>query len=202
MPKTLAPLFLLALLLTGCEDRATGPETNAPDGARASSGQPEPAKEPEADGDFTIVDAAGIKALREQTAAQGKVLVIDCWATWCGSCLQMFPKLHHAMDQRGDKVRLVSLCYDENAPGGKDFVDQARQYILAQHATKDAHLAIGGDAKEGLPAALGGSWSDGVLPAVFVYGLDGQLVYEMLQTEGSTDAWVNRIAAEVDQAAN
>lgn len=206
MPKPIRHLTLLsaALLFTGCGDESSDPTADpaSADNPATQAGQAEQAETGEpAEQTFEVLDAAGIKALREQAADRDQVLVIDVWATWCPSCVAMFPKLHAAMDERGDKVKLVSLCYDENSPNGPDFVAKAKEFITAHHAWDGAYLAASGDAKQDLPAAMGGSWDDGVLPAVFVYGPDGALVHEMLETEGDVDQWVAGIGSAVDRAA-
>lgn len=210
MPKPIRDLTLLsaALLFTGCGDESTKQTPDAASGdttptqAEADEQATHEQEAEPTEQKFEVLDAAGIKALREQAADRDQVLVIDVWATWCPSCVAMFPKLHAAMKERGDKVKLVSLCYDENSPNGPDFVAKAKEFITAHHAWDGAYLAASGEAKDELPAAMGGSWDDGVLPAVFVYGPDGALVHEMLATEGDVDQWVAGIGSAVDQAAS
>ena len=144
-----------------------------------------------------VVDAEAITTLRKEAVDAGKVLVIDCWATWCGSCVAMFPHLHKAMKERGDSVMLVSLTFDE----GEDLTQKAAEFLTRQDAWEGAlQAAEGSDAKNAIAAALSENWDGGVLPAVFVYKPDGTLSYEMLETRGEVPDWVNGIAAAVDAA--
>ena len=165
------------LLLPGCgeAEQVTGPEIR----------------------EIPVVDADAVTELRKQAAAEGKVLVIDCWATWCSSCVAMFPKLHEAMQERGDDVMLVTLNYDE----GADAVKKAGAFLTEQHAWDNAYItAEGFDAKDAITTALSDTWDGGALPAVFVYKPDGSSAYEMLETRGEVQDWVAGIASAVDEA--
>ncbi|MFY9328739.1 MAG: TlpA disulfide reductase family protein [Georgfuchsia sp.] len=47
---------------------------------------------------------------------QGKVLVVNFWATWCPPCLEEMPELSRAQDQYGpDGVQFVGIAIDETA---------------------------------------------------------------------------------------
>jgi thiol-disulfide isomerase/thioredoxin len=142
-----------------------------------------------------MIDAAGLTELRQHTAEEGKVLVVDCWATWCGSCVLMFPHLHQAIKERGEGVVLVSLSFDE----GGDLPEKAASFLEKQKATENAYRAAeGSDAKDAVADALSDSWDGGVLPAVFVYAPDGGVALEFTETRGDVEDWVAEIAAAVD----
>ena len=176
-------LACLALLISGCGQEPKQEQEQDVHG---------PAKRP-----LPIADAEAITTLRQQAVAQGKVLVIDCWATWCSSCVAMFPHLHEAMMQRREEVLLISLCYDE----GESSIDKASAFLTQQHAWDNAHRAAeGADAKDAIAKALGEQWDGGALPAVFVYKPDGTLVYELLETRGEVQDWVDEITQAVDAA--
>lgn len=181
-------LLFCVMLLVGCA------ESDTPETAPSQSGVVPPAG-----WELVEIDAEAFTALREQAKADGVVLVVDGWATWCDSCVAMFPLLHQEIKAKGDKVRLVSLCFDE----GDDYIAKAMAYLITQQAWQDAYLAApGADAKETLAEATSTQegWGGGVLPAVFVYRPDGTLAYEMLQTEGNPKDWVQQIGAAVDRA--
>lgn len=197
-PLVTALLALAVLSFPACDQRAPQapqPQASTPDATAATTGSEmaSPINRPK----HAILDHEAFLALREQTASQGKVLVVDCWATWCDSCIKIFPLLHDAMKERGDDVRLISLCYDE----GEDFVKQAGAFLSRHKAWEDAYLVKAGpEAKDALAFAASENWGGGALPAVFVYGKDGELAYEMLQTQGDPTDWVNRISTAVDEA--
>ncbi|MEM6260116.1 MAG: thioredoxin domain-containing protein [Planctomycetota bacterium] len=180
MPKPISILVCLlsaALLQPGCDEE------------EAVETDPEPTME------ITVLDAEGITKLREQVVADGKVLVIDCWATWCGSCVEMFPHLHKAIKERGAGVVLASLSYDE----GEASVVKAGAFLTEQGAWDNAYIATeGSDARDAIAKALSPNWDGGALPAVFVYAPDGSVALEFTETRGDVQDWVKKITSAVD----
>lgn len=192
-PLYLTALMCALLLFYGCGEAQSDrlipdPEAAGPDPVNPHTKAPEHA----------ILDAAGVAALRQRYAGEGKVLVVDCWATWCGSCVAMFPRLHEVVAEQGDKAVLVTLSFDE----GEDYIRKAGAFLAGHDATGNAYLAAAGEeAKAAIAGALSEQWAGGTLPAVFVFGPDGSRVYEMLQTEGDVQDWVAGIMAAVEKAA-
>lgn len=177
---TIVLLLTTALLLAGCQEEAqnqpTVPETPY----------------------IPVLDAEGIAELRKQASDADKVLVIDCWATWCSSCVAMFPHLHEEIKKRGDGAILASLSFDE---GGDEMLHQVAAFLDKQDAWNHAYRAAeGSDAKDAIVKALSGNWDGGALPAVFVYKPDGTTAYELLETRGEVQDWVDEITQAVDQA--
>lgn len=190
-PIRFVALLTAVMLLMGCGD------SDAAD-PKGQGADPLDLPAPPDDWSLTVIDAQGLTALREQTAAKGQVLVVYFWASRCEPCVAMIPKLHAALDERSEQVRLVSLSVDE----GQVAQTQAHAHLIAHQAWADAHVAqAGAQAKEALAAAASTDWDGGSLPAVFVYGPDGQLVHQLLETRGQPADWVAAIVSAVDEAA-
>jgi thiol-disulfide isomerase/thioredoxin len=212
------PLLLVlvtaAALLMGCGESGSDVDTTPPTDANQAtapedqSSTPDKRDEPglststdEGSGEtvreIPEVNAATLKALRRQAARQDKVLVVDCWASWCGPCLSMFPHLHKAMKERGDRVTLISLTFDESEEG----IKKAGEFLTKQDAWDNAYLAEpDSDAKDAIADVLSENWDGGGVPAVFVFRPDGTLAHEMLETRGEVADWVAEIAKAVDQS--
>jgi cytochrome c biogenesis protein CcmG, thiol:disulfide interchange protein DsbE len=56
------------------------------------------------------VSGDGPKSLKE---AQGKVVILDFWATYCEPCKKSFPKYQEIADQFGGEVSVIAVSVDE-----------------------------------------------------------------------------------------
>ena len=104
-------------------------------------------------------------------ANKGKVIVVDCWATWCVPCRKAFPKTVELSKAYADQdVVVVSLCFDEAVKG------QAPESVKRFLAQNDAYF-------ENLLSSLDISAEgaevfeilDGALPHFKIYGKDGKV---------------------------
>ncbi|HVJ18518.1 MAG TPA: TlpA disulfide reductase family protein [Polyangiaceae bacterium] len=48
---------------------------------------------------------------------QGKVVVVDFWATWCEPCRDSFPAYQRLVDKFGGRVVVLGVSVDENESG-------------------------------------------------------------------------------------
>ncbi|RXF70086.1 TlpA family protein disulfide reductase [Arcticibacter tournemirensis] len=46
---------------------------------------------------------------------RGKLIILDFWATWCGSCVEALPKLEHLQEEFGDKVLILPVTSQSKA---------------------------------------------------------------------------------------
>lgn len=69
---------------------------------------------------------------------EGKVLYVDFWASWCGSCMQSFPFLNQLAHEFGEQgLHIVGVNLDEK-------VDDALAF-LAHHPSKFTITNHGGE---------------------------------------------------------
>lgn len=108
-------LFLLILVVLGVGYAIQ--QKNNPDGS--STTDPKVLAS-----DFGRVEAA-------ITAAKGKVVLIDCWATWCGPCVSSFPKLVAKHEKYGAKGLVVIGVNLNDA----DDADEVKEFLKQQNAT-------------------------------------------------------------------
>jgi thiol-disulfide isomerase/thioredoxin len=116
-----------------------------------------------------VVDKEGYDKII--AANKGKVIVVDCWATWCVPCRKAFPKTVELSKTYADQgVVVISLCFDDPVKG------QAPESVKRFLALNDAHfenlissLDISADGADTF------SIPEGALPHFKVYGKDGKL---------------------------
>lgn len=133
-------------------------------GTGCGSRDPEPAVT------LRLVDHAGLVA--EVSAHRGKVVVLDCWSTSCPPCVREFPRLVALADKHPRDVVCMSLSFDYEGIGAPaDAVPKVRTFLEAVGARRVVNL-LGSEESDALATKL-----DLVgVPAVFVYGRDGQLL--------------------------
>jgi thiol-disulfide isomerase/thioredoxin len=89
--------------------------------------------------------------------AKGKVVLIDCWATWCPPCVASFPKLVEKHNKYGTKGLLViSLSTDRpaDAPKVLPFLQKMNATCTNLHMTMDAAAQKGLTEKFGYKNAI------------------------------------------------
>ena len=81
-------------------------------GAGAASGNADGSLVGQQAPDFTAesVSGTGPKSVKE---ANGKVTIVDFWATYCGPCKKSFPKYQEMVDQFGGDLAVVAVSVDE-----------------------------------------------------------------------------------------
>ncbi|MBC8113317.1 MAG: redoxin family protein [Candidatus Saccharimonas sp.] len=116
-----------------------------------------------------VVDKAGYDKII--AANKGKVVVVDCWATWCVPCRKAFPetvKLSKAYADKG--VVVVSLCFDEPVKG--QVPDKVKEFLVKQDAQFENLLSSLDISDSGADAF---DIAEGALPHFKIYGKDGKL---------------------------
>ena len=71
---------------------------------------------------FTLTTLAGEQF--DLSAAQGKPVVLNFWATWCGPCQRELPTLQAAAERYGDQVLIVGVDQGEAPATVQSYVDR------------------------------------------------------------------------------
>lgn len=80
----------------------------------------------------------------------GKVLYLDFWASWCGSCARSFPFMNALAEQLGEKGMVIAVNLDENRSDALGFL--ARHPARFAVAFDPAAACARAFAVEGMPA--------------------------------------------------
>lgn len=151
--------FLLSILLTatGC-GKGKGAQDPSSVEKGESSGHAEVGK-PAPDLSIQTLNGKGNISL---ASLQGKVVVVDFWATWCGPCKQSFPKLEELSKKAGDKVEVVGISVDDEKKGVVEFAKE-----------NGATFAIGWDDGH----TIASRWKVGTMPTTFIVDASGKVRY-------------------------
>lgn len=97
---------------------------------------------------------------------QGKVLVINFWASWCGPCLKEIPEFIKLQDEyAGKNVQFVGIAIEDKEP--------VAEYL--QRVKINYPILIAGDAGSGLSRQLGNIIN--AVPFSVIVNQQGQIVH-------------------------
>ena len=187
LPRFLSPLALLALAGCGGEGAvATSPADTAVAGTAVS--RPVPDETPP----VTLAAATHGEFLAELERHRGEVVLLDCWATWCGPCRAGFPHtVELAAKYRGRGLTVISVAFDEpdDAESVRAFLEQTGAGGLTNFVTANG---------PGNEAFARYEVTGGALPHLKVYGRDGTVA----ATFGGTGTAVDpaEVAAAIERA--
>jgi peroxiredoxin len=136
--------------------------------AQASAQAPAPAPSPAPQ--VARLKPAEFAKLKQQT--QGRVLVLNFWATWCGPCIAEFPEFV-AIDEkyRAQGVRLVAISADEVS----DIKTKVIPFIKEMKARFEIFVQDTDDPQEMIDV-VDKEWL-GALPATFVFDRAGKRIF-------------------------
>lgn len=117
-----------------------------------------------------VVDKAGYEKILARH--KGKVILVDCWATWCVPCIKAFPKTVELSERyRKDGLVVVSLSFDTLKNGQAP--PKVVEFLQEKKADFDNLISrhdIGEDGADVFKI------DDGALPHFKLYGRDGRLL--------------------------
>jgi len=107
---------------------------------------------------------------------QGKVYVVEFWATWCGPCRKSIPHLTEMAKQYKDKVTFVGVSVWENE---ENYVDAVEKFVAKMGEKMDYHVAV--DDKVGNDGTMAKTWmtaaqQDGI-PSAFIVNGEGKIAW-------------------------
>jgi thiol-disulfide isomerase/thioredoxin len=120
-----------------------------------------------------VIDAPGLDEMIANN--EGRVVLVDFWATWCAECMEMFPHAVELARQHGAEglsVVTVSCDSEKAEPQVLAFLKQfPAQGIALEHVRVADDRTFVDDFKI----------ENGTLPYLRIYGRDGQVVRTFVQ---------------------
>ena len=198
--QTHRQIALILALVAGCSPEA--PVVSTP----ASSGAATPVTQPESGTSAATEVTLKVASLDDVQAAiakhKGKVVVCDFWSTSCEPCVKEFPHLV-ALSQKHSAERLVcvsaSLDFD-----GLDPLDTYREPVLVFLKEKKA-TTIENYLLSDEDTAVYEKLKLAAIPAVYVYGADGELKKRFDESSGKPFSYeqdINPLVEELVKAAS
>lgn len=162
--KLLILVLLLAVLIVGAYV-LYGTLTRQVETPTAATAQTETQSNPAPD--FTFYDQEGDSHTLSEF--QGKPVILNFWATWCGFCKREMPLLQSAYDTYADQLHIVMM---DCADGRQEKVEAAAAYLQQQGYTFPAYY----------DTSMSGTRAYGIMgiPATFFIDEDGNLVNQIL----------------------
>jgi len=151
--------FILAVT-SACGDKKPA-KTAGDDASKEGDGKAGPAEVGKNAPDLKIQTVNG-KGEVTLASLEGKVAIVDFWATWCGPCKQSFPKLEELAKQNSGKVQVVGISVDDKSDGVADFAK-----------SNGATFPIGWDDGH----AIANRWKVDSMPTTYILDGSGKVRY-------------------------
>jgi thiol-disulfide isomerase/thioredoxin len=97
---------------------------------------------------------------------KGKIVIIDCWATWCKPCQKGIPELINIKDKYGEKVELIGISFDKSLEIVNNYLKNNKVGMLIKYP-----IILGADNANQF-------YDVSVLPTTFILDKDGYLRYQ------------------------
>ncbi len=132
--------------------------TADPNATAAPTATPRPAAP-----DFTVYDVEGNAV--SLSSMQGKPVVVNFWASWCGPCKSEMPDFQKAYEQHGEAVHFMIVNMTD---GMQETKEKAKAYVDKQGFTFPVYYDTDMD------AAM--TYGVNTIPATYFVAADGSLI--------------------------
>ena len=130
--------------------------------------------------DIVAPDADGVEVKLSDVVGEGRWVLVDFWATWCGPCRGELPYLKAAYEKYADKgFEIYGVSLDSNHNAWKEFVP-------ANAMTWINVIDVSTDGEKGNPAAE--AYGIQSIPSNFLISPEGVIIARNLRGEGVEEA--------------
>jgi thiol-disulfide isomerase/thioredoxin len=158
MKKFFTAVIFAALLALASDSIAQQPKPPTLDQIRAEK--------------FVLTSLQGKPVELNKLLSQGKPVVIDIWATWCGPCRQEIPHLVQFAKQYGkDGLIIIGLTIEDPQADRNEVRNFVKQYKM------NYQVAF---APEGLYGFFSPNTERLLIPQTFIFGADGKVIRQLI----------------------
>ena len=90
---------------------------------------------------LALNDVEGKACNLSEVIPQGKYLLVDFWATWCGPCMAAIPNVKKLVERFPDTFAVIGVSCDTNLKAWKAAIEREKatwpQYVLSKEGYKD-----------------------------------------------------------------
>lgn len=126
---------------------------------------------------------------------EGKTVVLDFWATWCGPCIASFPAMQDVVTKYKDD-ETVEFFFVDTFESGDKRLDEVQSFITKNEY--DFNVLIDPIKEGGSQHIVAQDYKVSGIPTKFIIGPNGNIKFKSVGYNGSPEKTVNEIDAMIE----